>query len=69
MGARMKRQIGYALLGGLMLVIGLGLNDGDRDGADIGVVGVIGGCIALAGGVVLLTGLGGLIADLIRSED
>lgn len=62
----MKRQLGFALLGALAVAVGAAING---DAGDAGAGGALGASVALVGAAVLLTGLLGLILDLIRSED
>ena len=67
MSARMKRQIGFCLLGAVTLFVGLGVAGADEDGYGLGAM--LGNGMALVGGVLLVVFGLGLIADLIRSED
>lgn len=66
MNARMKQQLGQALLGAVLVVTGVVLRP-DEMGNEL--VRLVSGAVTLCGAVLLLVGLAGLIHDLLKAKD
>lgn len=67
MTARMKNQLGFALLGAVLLAVGGSLMNSSESG--YGTSSAIGSGLCLLGAIFLLVFGGGLILDLIRARD